>query len=578
MTKYVIVLKKLKVLSAHPTGIYTNYDYVQKVLSFKYEQRRLTTAIYSVVKTKLGNVKGVKRNTIWGGSYYSFEKIPFAKPPLGELRFRAPEPAEPWERELDCTSPGEKPLQTHPFFRKFAGSEDCLYLNVYAKDLQPAKPRPVLVWIYGGGFQVGEATRDMYSPDFFMSKDVVLVSISYRLGALGFLSLEDPELNVPGNAGLKDQIMGLRWVKENIEAFGGDPNNVTLFGESAGGASTHLITLSPQTEGLLHKAIVMSGSALCPWAQPPNNGWALRLAQKLGYTGANKDREIFQFLRQARGGDIVKATAQVLNKEEKHNRVLFAFGPVVEPYKTGHTVIGQPPYELMQQTWSRRVPMMFGGTSFEGLLFYPEVTRRPATLDEVGDCQNVLPIDLGENLDPKLRENYALQLKRAYFGEESCNQANMMKFLDLESYREFWHPIYRTAVARLRMGSAPTYLYRFDHDSKLCNAIRIVLCGNEMRGVCHGDDLCYIFHSMLANQAAVGSAEHKIISGMIDIWTSFAANGDPNCESIKQLKFAPLESETQIQCLNIGQDFEFKTLPELEKLQLWDSFYSRNKL
>lgn len=229
----------------------------------------------------------------------------------------------------------------------------------------------MLVWIYGGGFQVGEATRDMYSPDFFMSKDVVLVSISYRLGALGFLSLEDPELNVPGNAGLKDQIMGLRWVKENIEAFGGDPNNVTLFGESAGGASTHLITLSSQTEGLLHKAIVMSGSALCPWAQPPNNGWALRLAQKLGYTGANKDREIFQFLRLARGGDIVKATAQVLNKEEKHNRVLFAFGPVVEPYKTGHTVIGQSPYELMQQTWSRRVPMMFGGTSFEGLLFYP---------------------------------------------------------------------------------------------------------------------------------------------------------------------------------------------------------------
>lgn len=196
----------------------------------------------------------------------------------------------------------------------------------------------------------------------------------------------------------------------------------------------------------------------------------------------------------------------------------------------------------------------------------------------MGDCQNVLPIDLGENLDPKLRENYALQLKRAYFGEESCNQANMMKFLDLESYREFWHPIYRTAVARLRLGSAPTYLYRFDHDSKLCNAIRIVLCGNEMRGVCHGDDLCYIFHSMLANKAAAGSAEHKIISGMIDIWTSFAANGDPNCESIKQLKFAPLEIETQIQCLNIGQDFEFKTLPELDKLHLWDSFYSRNKL
>lgn len=229
----------------------------------------------------------------------------------------------------------------------------------------------MLVWIYGGGNQVGEASRDMYSPDFFMSKDVVLVSISYRVGALGFLSLEDPALDVPGNAGLKDQLMGLRWVHDNIEAFGGDPSNVTVFGESAGGASTHLLSLSPLTEGLMHRAIIMSGSALCPWTQPPNNQWTYRLAQKLGYTGEQKDREIFQYLRAAKGGDIVKATSQVLNKEEKHHRVLFAFGPVVEPYKTKHTLIGQSPYELMQQTWSRRIPMMLGGTSFEGLLFYP---------------------------------------------------------------------------------------------------------------------------------------------------------------------------------------------------------------
>lgn len=95
----------------------------------------MASGIYSVVKTKLGPVRGEKRNTIWGGTYYSFEKIPFAKPPLGELRFKAPEPVEPWDRELDCTSAAEKPLQTHMFFKKFAGSEDCLYLNVYAKDV-----------------------------------------------------------------------------------------------------------------------------------------------------------------------------------------------------------------------------------------------------------------------------------------------------------------------------------------------------------------------------------------------------------------------------------------------------------
>lgn len=228
-----------------------------------------------------------------------------------------------------------------------------------------------MVWIYGGGFQVGEATRDMYSPDFLMTKDVVVVTVSYRLGPLGFLSLDDPEADVPGNAGLKDQVLALRWVKQNIEAFGGDPNNVTLFGESAGGASTHILTVTHQTKGLIHKAIAMSGTALCPWVKAPRNCWGYRLAQKLGYTGDNKDKEILKFLCKASGGEIVKASTQILSKDEKHHRILFAFGPVVEPYETEHTIMSKPADELMKETWSNNIPIMFGGVSFEGLLFYP---------------------------------------------------------------------------------------------------------------------------------------------------------------------------------------------------------------
>lgn len=246
--------------------------------------------------------------------------------------------------------------------------EQCLPFRL---QLQPDTLRPVMVWIYGGGFQVGEATRDMYSPDFLMTKDIVLVTVSYRLGAFGFLSLDDPEVQVPGNAGLKDQIMALHWVKHNIKAFGGDPKNVTLFGESAGGASTHLLTLSHQTKGLIHKAIVMSGSALCPWVQAPRNNWGFRLAQKMGYTGENKDKEIYNFLSDSRPGDIVKASTQILDKDEKHKRILFAFGPVVEPYESVHTVMSKPAQELMKDTWSNCIPIMMGGTSFEGLLFYP---------------------------------------------------------------------------------------------------------------------------------------------------------------------------------------------------------------
>lgn len=288
-----------------------------------------------------------------------------------------------------------------------------------------------MVWIYGGGFQIGEATRDMYSPDFFMSKDIVLVTTAYRLGPFGFLSFDDPSINVPGNAGIKDQIMALKWVQENISLFGGDPKNVTLFGESAGGASTHLCMLSESSRGLLHKAIVMSGSILCPWVLPPANQWTVRLAKALGYTGEENPMEVYKFLQTAAGPDIQKAVPAILTKEEKHNRILFAFGPVIERYKTKDSIITEDPLEVLKTSWSNEIPLMIGGTSFEGLLFYPEVKRRNATLNEVGDCENLLPSDIRIERHTVEAKEMGLKLKRAYFGNEECKPETMMQFLEV---------------------------------------------------------------------------------------------------------------------------------------------------
>ncbi|XP_037945474.1 esterase B1-like [Teleopsis dalmanni] len=555
------------------------FSLIYRILEYKYEQRKLTTSIYTTVKTQKGAIKGVKRLSDWGDAYHSFEKIPYAKPPIGELRFRAPVPAEPWTTVLDCTGPAEKPIQSNMIFRKYKGSEDCLYLNVFTKDLTPEKLRPVMVWIYGGGFQIGEATRDMYSPDFFMSKDVVLVTIAYRLGPFGFLSIDDPAVNVPGNAGIKDQILSLKWVQENISAFGGDPNNVTLFGESAGGASTHLCLLSEQSRNLVHKAIIMSGSALCPWANPPRNNWALRLAQQLGYDGdEGKDVEIYKYLLNAKGPDMVSAAGLVLKKEEKHYRTLFAFGPTVEPYITSQCVIAEKPYELMKKTWSNQIPIMIGGTSFEGLLFYQEVTRRPATLSEVNGCKNVLPGDIDFTNNEAKAEEFGQRLKSAYFGDADCNANTKMEFLELESYREFWHPIYRTALARQLHSTAPTYVYRFDYDSKSGNGVRNILCGPDSRGACHGDDLCYIWRTMICNRLVKNTPEYEVARSMIDIWTSFATNGDPNGETLENVIFEPLTRDENMKCLNISEKMEFIDLPELEKLKVWNSFYPQGKL
>lgn len=158
----------------------------RRLVGHKVQQYRLATSHTVVVETKYGRVRGLQRKTLYDAEpYFAFEGMPYAKPPLGELRFRAPQPPEPWEGVRNCTTYGEKPLQRNMVMGIVEGSEDCLYLNVYTKHLNSDKPLPVMVWIYGGGFQKGEASRDIYSPDYFMKQPVVFVTINYRLGALG---------------------------------------------------------------------------------------------------------------------------------------------------------------------------------------------------------------------------------------------------------------------------------------------------------------------------------------------------------------------------------------------------------
>lgn len=236
--------------------------------------------------------------------------------------------------------------------------------------LEPLKPLPVMVWIYGGGFQFGEASRDLYSPDYLLREDVLVISITYRVGPFGFLCLQDPAFDIPGNAGLKDQVMALHWVKQNCSRFGGDANNITLFGDSAGGASVHYMMLTEQTRGLFHKAICMSGTVLSPWAQTPQRNWPYRLAVAAGYTGEDNEKEVFEFLKNAKGSDIIKANEDLCTDEEKRERIGFSFGPVIEPYITEHCVVPTKPIEMMRNAWSNSIPMIIGGVSNEGLLLY----------------------------------------------------------------------------------------------------------------------------------------------------------------------------------------------------------------
>jgi para-nitrobenzyl esterase len=195
-----------------------------------------------------------------------YRGIPFAAPPVGDLRWRAPQPAAKWEGVRQTTKFGPKPIQGSRNGPDM--SEDCLYLNVWTPAKSSNDRIPVLVWIYGGGFGGGSTSEPNYSGEKLAKKGVVLVSIAYRVGQLGFLA--HPELSaettnhVSGNYGLLDMVAGLQWVQKNIAAFGGDPNKVTIFGESAGGIAVSMLCASPLAKGLFHGAISQSGGSFGP--------------------------------------------------------------------------------------------------------------------------------------------------------------------------------------------------------------------------------------------------------------------------------------------------------------------------
>jgi carboxylesterase type B len=187
---------------------------------------------FVIADTSYGPVKGVKKTTILGRDYFSFDCIPYMKSPVGKLRFRDAKEPDKWSEPLDVS--GERPsyLIYNKMTSEVDGQEDAGIISISTPYLSQVKPLPVAVYIHGGGFQFAYGTWDMFGCDYLLQKDIILVTLNYRVGPIGFLSLKDPELNIPGNAGLKDQVFALKWIQKNIANFGGDPENVTIFGTS----------------------------------------------------------------------------------------------------------------------------------------------------------------------------------------------------------------------------------------------------------------------------------------------------------------------------------------------------------
>lgn len=214
-----------------------------------------------IIETGVGKIEDSEMISRLGKSFHAIRGIPFAKPPVGELRFKDPLPVEPWTDILNAQNDG--PICPQPTTSNFQISEDCLQLNVYTHELPSGEvsfqQKAVIAYIHGGGFMDGSGIIDTFAgPQIIMDRNIVFVTINYRLATLGFLSTGTKD--APGNAGFKDQVLALKWIQKNIAYFGGDPNLVTIAGQSAGGMSVSVHMVSPMSTGLFHRVIAISGA------------------------------------------------------------------------------------------------------------------------------------------------------------------------------------------------------------------------------------------------------------------------------------------------------------------------------
>lgn len=516
-----------------------------------------------IVTVEQGQLQGKVVSSSTGKSFYSFQGIPYAKPPLGSLRFQAPQPPEPWEGIRDATSEGPISAQIEPFFLKsYTGDENCLFLNVYTTNLDGSF-LPVMIYIHGGGFRFGSGNSELHGADFLVEKDVVVVTFNYRCGVLGFLSLNTPE--VPGNAGVKDMVQAIRWVKENIHNFGGNPGNITLFGESAGGAAVSVLTASPLTKNLINKAIIQSGNALVPWAFQKNPiDSAKSLAVALGVDSDDVD-EILEFLRATPAKDIVEAYEKFNPSEQFSEQTSNLFGMVVEKEFPGvESVINEPFINLLTSGRLAEIPVMIGSTTLEF-----------AFEQKTDDIQHCIPEELHIERNSEESLRIVERIKNLYFKSGHTGVASLEDYFKLISDRLINIDTHRYINYLVQVTNRPIYYYKFDYVGELNIANKLSL-GLGLKHAMHLDDLGYLFKNDFQQNIEPTSQDLKMRERMVRLWTNFAKSGNPTPEENHYITTTWLPvTKDNLYYMNLGSELSLDTNPDKEKMEFWDELYSK---
>ncbi|XP_023246024.1 esterase E4-like [Copidosoma floridanum] len=486
-----------------------------------------------IVTISDGQLQGTTLKSVLGPNYYAFKGIPFAAPPLGSLRFKAPQPPEKWSGVRDASNyVGDACMQMRDDrTRAVVGSEDCLYLSVLTKTLSP--DRPVMVFIHGGSFVEGTTNRDVYRQDYLVTQDVVLVNINYRMGPFGFLSLGHEVAT--SNVGLRDVIYSLRWVKNNVEAFGGDTNNITIFGSSAGALITHLLTLIPKAKGLFHKAIIQSGT--CNNARTLvskfdiKNGF--RIAALLGMH-SDDPTKVIEFLRTMPAIKLVQCEDHILTQEEAIQYGMRPYGPVIDvDYNSDPLIPGT--FEELKNN-NADIPIMIGHTSDESLLVFVDKFN-----DETYKYHNdhIESIIRNKLKDPTVFPELMKEVREFYLKNKPIDSENVWNLIRLTSDFSI-HADRQIIDYRVESATAPTYVYMFSYMGDEPTIYQTDHGPQPLKGVAHADELSYLlylayFPIRKENPEKIypkeGTLDRLVTERMIRMWQNFAATGNPTPET-----------------------------------------------
>ena len=467
----------------------------------------------AIVTTRSGKLEGEEANGL-----LVFKGIPFATPPVGARRWLPPERPAMWHGVREARRFGSVAPQRQVLLGMLSAmridepqSEDCLYLNVWTPKTDGGR-RPVMVWIHGGGFSIGSGSQGIYDGSVLARRgDVVVVTINYRLGALGFMRLADVtggKIPATGNEGLLDQITALEWVRDNIAEFGGNPGNVTIFGESAGGMSVGTLLAMETARGLFHKAIPQSGACHTGASVERANRTAERVLTKLGVSigdaAAIRALTPDQLLKGALSSDGVTPDPEL--------------GMAYQPVTDG-TTLARSAIEVVAQGSASGVAVMAGSALEEWKLF-AVMDPLLANLDKKG-----LGIRIGRRVTPAIADSMIGIYEEAR-GKRGAPTTPSEVFSAIETDRVFRMPAVRLAEQQ-KEHQARVYSYLFTWQSPAMNGAL---------GSCHALELGFVFGTNhlpgMGPFAGSGPAADKLAREMQDAWLAFARSGDPSCDSV----------------------------------------------